>query len=128
MSERVFEQNKRLVCGRPFFIEGCFYCSVRETHAIAEAQQEKNARLRDAFGISPRFVEGTSLDPERRAREQAQKYPLVRTPSHEREERDAHVSKKKKKRRYAVYCIVIVSAVALCTNTSINHIMHQASK
>jgi serine/arginine repetitive matrix protein 2 len=74
---------------------GVLHCSVRETHAIAEAQQEKNARLRDAFGISPRFVEGTSLDPERRA----QRYPLVRTPSHEREERDTHVSKKKKKRR-----------------------------
>lgn len=78
--------------------------SVRETHAVAEAQQEKNARLRDAFGISPRFVEGTSLDPERRARDEAQKYPLVRTPSHEREDRDTHVAKKKKKRRWAWLC------------------------
>ncbi|CAH0701587.1 unnamed protein product [Spodoptera exigua] len=72
--------------------------SVRETHAVAEAQQEKNARLRDAFGISPRFVEGSSLDPERRAREHAQRYPLVRTPSHERDERDPHPPKRKKKR------------------------------
>ncbi|XP_045511776.1 serine/arginine repetitive matrix protein 2 isoform X11 [Pieris brassicae] len=71
---------------------------VRETHAVAEAQQEKNARLRDAFGISPRFVEGTSLDPERRAREEAQKYPLVRTPSHEKEQQRDTISKKKKKR------------------------------
>lgn len=80
-------------------------CSVRETHAVAEAQQEKNARLRDAFGISPRFVEGSSLDPERRARDHAARYPLVRTPSHERDSRDArdtrdaHSAKKKKKRR-----------------------------
>lgn len=74
--------------------------SVRETHAVAEAQQAKNARLRDAFGISPRFVEGSSLDPERRAREHAQRYPLIRTPSHEREDRDSQPAKKKKKRRY----------------------------
>lgn len=80
-----------------------FIFSVRETHAVAEAQQEKNARLRDAFGISPKFVEGTSLDPERRAREHAQRYPLVRTPSHEREEKDnTHTAKKKKRRRYAL--------------------------
>lgn len=78
-------------------------CSVRETHAVAEAQAEKNARLRDAFGISPRFVEGSSLDPERRARDHAQRYPLVRTPDHERDDssRDRdHAVKKKKKRRY----------------------------
>lgn len=66
---------------------------------------EKNARLREAFGISDYFVEGTSFDPERKAKEdmaksialqqelEAQKemdrikgavnkkYGLVRTPS-----------------------------------------------
>ncbi|EFN88337.1 hypothetical protein EAI_02470 [Harpegnathos saltator] len=63
--------------------------SVRETHQIAEAQQEKNAKLREAFGISEFFVEGSSLDPERHAREAEARaaaaaskvYELVRTPS-----------------------------------------------
>lgn len=65
------------------------HCSVRETHQIAEAQQEKNAKLREAFGISEFFVEGSSLDPERHAREAEARaaaskvYELVRTPSPE---------------------------------------------
>nr|CAD7259402.1 unnamed protein product [Timema shepardi] len=62
---------------------------VRETHQIAEAQQEKNAKLREAFGISEYFVEGSSLDPQRHvkeaqakaAAEQNKNYMLVRTPS-----------------------------------------------
>lgn len=44
--------------------------SVRETHAVAEAQQEKNSRLKEAFGISEFFVEGSSLDPNRKAKEE----------------------------------------------------------
>uniref|UniRef100_A0AAG5D8D3 CWF21 domain-containing protein n=1 Tax=Anopheles atroparvus TaxID=41427 RepID=A0AAG5D8D3_ANOAO len=82
---------------------------VRETHHIAQAQQEKNAKLREAFGISQYFVEGTSFDQDRKAKEDlakseaAQKelaekekakemeranrkrYALVRTPSPEHE-------------------------------------------
>lgn len=70
---------------------------------------EKNARLREAFGISEYFVEGTSFDPARKAKEdlaksialqkelEAQremdrvsgsvnkKYGLVRTPSPDKE-------------------------------------------
>lgn len=102
--------------------------SVRETHQIAEAQQEKNAKLREAFGISEYFVEGSSFDPDRKAKEdikkstalqdelQAQKdaereknkkYALVRTPSKERDDggggsgdkdRDGKKKTKKKKR------------------------------
>lgn len=106
-----------------FNIKICFiYFSVRETHQIAEAQQEKNARLREAFGISEYFVEGTSFDPERKAREdlakstaiqqemQAQKeldrannkrYALVRTPSKEKDvdDKDGGGDKKKKKKK-----------------------------
>lgn len=75
---------------------------------MAEAQHEKNARLREAFGISEYFVEGTSFDPERKAKEdlaksmalqqeldaqkelerlnsaKGKKYGLVRTPSPEK--------------------------------------------
>lgn len=75
--------------------------SVRETHQIAEAQQVKNAKLREAFGISEYFVEGSSFDPDRKAkedlkkstalqdelqaqRENSKRYALVRTPSKER--------------------------------------------
>jgi serine/arginine repetitive matrix protein 2 len=102
-----------------------FYCRLRETHEIAQAQQQKNAKLREAFGISDYFVEGTSFDPERKAREELakseaiqkelqadkdadrinrKKYALVRTPSPEKSEseiaeRDGRVDKKKKKKR-----------------------------
>lgn len=95
--------------------------SVRETHQVAEAQQEKNARLREAFGISEYFVEGSSFDPDRQAKEKlaesaaiqekekerqltlekekerkkdkevAARYQLVHTPSPEREEENATV-------------------------------------
>lgn len=80
--------------------------SVRETHQIAEAQQVKNAKLREAFGISEYFVEGSSFDPDRKAkedlkkstalqdelqaqRENSKRYALVRTPSKERGGDDA---------------------------------------
>ncbi|XP_075164116.1 serine-arginine repetitive matrix 2/3/4 isoform X4 [Haematobia irritans] len=89
--------------------------AVRDTHQIAEAQQEKNAKLREAFNISEYFVEGSSFDSDRKAkedlakslalqkeldaqREQAaasaaaardkessKRYALVRTPSRERD-------------------------------------------
>lgn len=100
---------------------------MKETHEIAQAQQQKNARLREAFGISNYFVEGTSFDPERKAREelaksealqkeiQAEKdsdksnrkrYALVRTPSPDKSDSPAaddddrgKVDKKKKKRK-----------------------------
>nr|XP_032290885.1 serine/arginine repetitive matrix protein 2 isoform X5 [Drosophila virilis] len=43
--------------------------AVRETHQIAEAQQQKNAKLREAFNISEYFVEGSSFDSDRKAKE-----------------------------------------------------------
>lgn len=94
--------------------------SVRETHQIAEAQQEKNAKLREAFGISEYFVEGSSFDPERKAketlakgtalqdelqaqrnaeREKSKKYALVRTPSPSKDRDDDDDGKKKKKKK-----------------------------
>jgi len=47
------------------------YFSVRDTHQFADEQLKKNARLRDAFGISEFFIEGSSLDPERKIKEAA---------------------------------------------------------
>uniref|UniRef100_A0A0K8TS33 Putative splicing coactivator srm160/300 subunit n=1 Tax=Tabanus bromius TaxID=304241 RepID=A0A0K8TS33_TABBR len=79
---------------------------VRETHQIAEAQQEKNAKLREAFGIPEYFVDGSSFDPDRKAKEEiakstslqkelqsqkdfdkekARQYALIRSPSKEKE-------------------------------------------
>jgi serine/arginine repetitive matrix protein 2 len=49
------------------------YYRLRETHEIAQAQQQKNAKLREAFGISDYFVEGTSFDPERKHEKNLQK-------------------------------------------------------
>lgn len=103
------------------------FIRVRDTHHIAEAQVEKNARLREAFGISEYFVEGTSFDPERKAKEDLaksialqqeldaqkemdrikssvnKKYGLVRTPSPDTrtddENRGKDVQRKKKKKK-----------------------------
>lgn len=82
--------------------------AVRETHQIAAAKHEKNAMLRSAFGISEYFVEGSSFDSDRKAKEELAKsaalqkeldaqrkaidadtnkrYKLVRTPSKERDD------------------------------------------
>lgn len=75
--------------------------SVRETHQLAEAQQDKNARLREAFGISSSFVEGTSLQSGRRGPGAMPPppppvYQPVRTPSPEIE-----VPAKKKKSKHS---------------------------
>lgn len=104
------------------------FSSLKETHEIAKAQQEKNAKLREAFGISEYFVEGTSFDADRKAREdlakseaiqkeiqadknEQKKYSLVRTPSPESDQKGIEsddenekegkkkVEKKKKKKR-----------------------------
>ena len=45
--------------------------SGKDTHQIAEANQEKNARLRDAFGLGDSYVDGSSFDPNRKAKEEA---------------------------------------------------------
>lgn len=78
---------------------------MKETHQIAEAQQEKNAKLREAFGISEYFVEGSSLDPGRHAKEaaaraaQQPRYQLVRTPSPAPTPDTTEASQRKKKRK-----------------------------
>merc|ERR1712060_935666 len=44
---------------------------LKETHQIAEAMKEKNNKLKDAFGISKHFVEGSSFDINRKEMEEA---------------------------------------------------------
>ncbi|XP_026814641.1 serine/arginine repetitive matrix protein 3 isoform X2 [Rhopalosiphum maidis] len=60
-------------CGRPilFYERNNYKYSVRDSHQFADEQLKKNARLRDAFGISEFFIEGSSLDPERKIKEAA---------------------------------------------------------
>lgn len=102
-----------------------FRCSVTETHQVAEAQQEKNAKLREAFGISKYFVDGSSFDQDRQAKEdlaraaaeqekerqrillekekeaekaRSARYELVHTPSPEPPEPESRSEKKKKRK------------------------------
>lgn len=50
-------------------------CSLRatETHALAAANQQKNDRLRAAFGISSDYVDGSSFHADRKEREKEKK-------------------------------------------------------
>jgi len=43
----------------------------KETHQVAEASQMRNEQLRAAFGLSEFYKDGTSMDPQRKAKEQA---------------------------------------------------------
>lgn len=79
---------------------------VTETHQLAELNEKKNERLRAAFGISDSYVDGSSFDPQRRAREAKQTapeppkpYSLVRETSSSRSPTPKQKKKKKKKDR-----------------------------
>merc|ERR1712210_11239 len=43
----------------------------KDSHKMAQAQKEKNERLKAAFGIAPEFVEGSSFNENRQAIEEA---------------------------------------------------------
>lgn len=43
--------------------------STKDTHQLAEANRRKNENLRSAFGISDFYVDGSSLDPNRKHKE-----------------------------------------------------------
>ena len=47
------------------------YHSAKATHQLAEASNARNEALKKAFGISEYFKEGSSLDPDRKAKEKA---------------------------------------------------------
>ena len=44
-----------------------------ESHQLAAANQDKNARARAAFGLSEYYVDGSSFDPDRREKEKIAK-------------------------------------------------------
>ncbi|XP_055862772.1 serine/arginine repetitive matrix protein 2-like isoform X3 [Biomphalaria glabrata] len=87
---------------------GCFQIYLaKETHQLAEANQEKNARLKEAFGLTD-YVDGSAFDPDRKAKEEAakaaamaqKKYSLLASSGEEegKEEGGSSSHKKKKKR------------------------------
>merc|ERR1719483_1922355 len=72
---------------------------LKETHQIAEAQKEKNKQLKEAFGISEYFVEGSSFDPNRRALEEAARDGGRPTAGLDEDTRDGKKEKKRKKKK-----------------------------
>merc|ERR1712083_449562 len=44
---------------------------VKDTHQLAKAQQEKNAKLKAAFGLKDNFIDGSSFERNRLAQEKA---------------------------------------------------------
>uniref|UniRef100_A0A8V0X9Y4 CWF21 domain-containing protein n=1 Tax=Gallus gallus TaxID=9031 RepID=A0A8V0X9Y4_CHICK len=54
--------------------------TVTETHQLAEAAEQKNERLRAAFGISDTYVDGSAFDPARRKEATPQKAPEAPPP------------------------------------------------
>ncbi|XP_067651386.1 serine/arginine repetitive matrix protein 2-like isoform X2 [Haliotis asinina] len=80
----------------------------KETHQLAEANHEKNAKLRDAFGLGD-YVEGSAFDPARKAKEEAakalamaqKKYSTVESSDSEERSPSPPPKKKKKKSREA---------------------------
>uniref|UniRef100_A0A3B4WJ88 CWF21 domain-containing protein n=1 Tax=Seriola lalandi dorsalis TaxID=1841481 RepID=A0A3B4WJ88_SERLL len=87
--------------------------TVTETHALAAANQQKNDRLRAAFGIASDYVDGSSFHADRKEREkekreqerlererlQQQKYTLVEDSDSSDSPPKKHGRKKKKKNK-----------------------------
>lgn len=76
---------------------------VRDTHQIAEAQQEKNAKLREAFGISEYFVEGTSFDGDRKAKEDLAKSKALQHELQHQSDKDREKELENKKKYILVH-------------------------
>lgn len=68
LMEKVQETNTGVVekdeCGRPV---------AKATHQLAEANQARNEQLKAAFGLSEFYKEGSSMDPQRKTKEEAAK-------------------------------------------------------
>ncbi|XP_035826707.1 serine/arginine repetitive matrix protein 4 isoform X2 [Aplysia californica] len=78
----------------------------KETHQIAEANQEKNAKLKEAFGLTD-YVEGSAFDPDRKAKEEAakaaalaqKKYSMVQSSDEDEAKAESSPPQKKKKKK-----------------------------
>ncbi|XP_071849282.1 uncharacterized protein [Apostichopus japonicus] len=73
---------------------------VSETHQLAAAKEKQNQKLREAFGISDTYVDGSSFDPDRKAKEaeakamQQKKYSILLEPA------DPSSTEKKKRKKH----------------------------
>ena len=67
----VFHPNKMFLNFTLNFLYEHGGSRAKETHQLAEANEAKNRQLRAAFGISEFYVDGSSLDPSRKAKEEA---------------------------------------------------------
>jgi len=81
----------------------------KDSHQIAEAQQAKSNQLKAALGISDFFVEGSSLDPNRKAKEEnakavamaQKKYMILKEEEEEEvEESSSSPERKRKKKKH----------------------------
>lgn len=77
----------------------------KETHQLAEANQIKNDKLKEAFGLSE-YTEGSAFDPDRKAKEEQakalalaqKKYSIVNSSDEDNAKESSPVPKKKKKK------------------------------
>lgn len=67
--EYLFDLHCTLSVIESCFVWFVFSLRVTETHALAAANQQKNDRLRDAFGISSDYVDGSSFHADRKEKE-----------------------------------------------------------
>merc|ERR1712087_58139 len=80
---------------------------VKDTHEVAQAQQEKNEALRVALGLSEYFVDGSSMDPTRQAKEDmakakamaSQNYAIVQEPEEKDDDSDSDSDEAEKKKK-----------------------------
>lgn len=79
----------------------------KDTHALAAANQAKNLQLKAAFGLSEHYVDGSSFDPNKKAKQEAaralamaqEQYSIVQESSPSEHSSPERRKKKKKKNR-----------------------------
>lgn len=69
---------------------------VKDSHQLAAAQKEKNSRLKEAFGLSESFKDGSSFERNRQAQEKADEE--LKQVDKKRKKKDKKSKKSKKKR------------------------------
>lgn len=86
--------------------------TAKASHQLAEASQARNENLRQAFGISEFFKDGSSFDPERKAKELAaknlaiatKKYSIVKDESGSEDEKEVERKEQQKKKNTKRFC------------------------
>jgi len=71
----------------------------KDTHEVAEAQNQKNEALRMALGLSEFFVDGSSFDPARKAKEEMARAKAMANQNYQFMKDEDEGEKKKHKKR-----------------------------